>query len=209
VTRFVLEAPAIYSANRATQARARRDVESSIAVFQNLITVFPSDQLRAITDAVGVVMGADEERADEASARMLAGGEALSRAERTALELEGLAESFRLRNALLADALTAPQVAKMLGVSRQTPHDRTSAGTLLGVLDHGVLRFPPWQFDPSGPDGVVAGFPEIVRALSMSAMAKINWFTRPNPYLEGRRPIDALQAEPARVLETARGTGGR
>lgn len=207
--RFVIVAPEPRVSNRAAQARARRDIEAAMAVLQNMVATFPPAQLRAITEAVGAVIGAEEETAEQASVRMLVGEPPISRAERTSLELETLTRAFRLRNTLLVDALTAPQVAKLLGVSRQTPHDRTEAGTLLGALDNGVLRFPPWQFDPDGPNAVVAGFPDVVQALRMSPLAKIHWFTRPNPYLDGQRPIDALRNVPERVLDVAKGTGGR
>ena len=73
------------------------------------------------------------------------------------------ADEFRVRQRLLADSLTAPEVARRLGVTRQTPHDRARAGTLLAVMDRGMLRFPAWQFDPAGPDGALPSLPEALR----------------------------------------------
>ena len=114
--------------------------------------------------------------------------------------------SFARREELLKDSLTAPEVAKLLHVSRQTPHDRVENGSLLAVLDRGALRFPEWQFDPDGPEGVVSGLPDVIRALPIPPLAKINWLVRSNPCLEGRRPIDALRrGDRERVLDTARG----
>lgn len=102
-------------------------------------------------------------------------------------------ENFAYRRQLLAGALSAPQVAKLLGTSRQTPHDRVQAKTLLGVMDKGALKFPAWQFDPEGADGVIDGLPEILKALHMSEFAKLSWLMRPNPYLEGLTPVEVLK----------------
>jgi hypothetical protein len=123
------------------------------------------------------------------------------------------ADEYRVRHELLADSLTAPQVAQRLGTSRQTPHDRARAGTLLAVMDRGVLRFPAWQFDPAGPDGVLAGLPEVLRALGeMPPLSKMGWMVSPKALLpdspvallrrgtpEARREV-VLAAESARRL---------
>ena len=93
----------------------------------------------------------------------------------------------------MAGSLSAPEVATLLGTSRQTPHDRARAGTLLGVLDRGALRFPRWQFDPQGEDGVVGGLPEVLDALRLSPFGKAYWLSRPNPYLGDRSPVEALK----------------
>ena len=84
----------------------------------------------------------------------------------------------------------------MLGVGRQTPHDRAKAGTLLAIRDNGRLLFPDWQFDPEGPDGVIAGLPEVLRELRgpLSPLARIRWFLTPKSLIEGRTPLEALRA---------------
>jgi hypothetical protein len=143
-----------------------------------------------------------------AVARELSGGRTYSPEERRALEIEAQLRAFRFRRELLADALTAPQVADLLGTTRQTPHDRARNGGLLAVLDRGQLRFPRWQFDPAGPDGVVPGLPELIRALDVSPLAKVSWLTRPNPYLEDRTPLEALKdGDRDRALDAARAVG--
>jgi hypothetical protein len=76
-------------------------------------------------------------------------------------------------------------------------------GTLLAVLDRGVWRFPAWQFDPEGPDGVVEGLPEVLRALEVSPLAKASWLVRPNQYLEGRTPLAALKEGRVEAVRSA------
>lgn len=113
--------------------------------------------------------------------------------ERTRLELESLAKAFTHRREILAGAVTASEVAALLGTSRQTPHDRVRARTLLAVMDNGALRFPLWQFDPQGSDGVLAGLTQVLKSLQVSDFAKAAWFMRPNPLLDGLTPAEALR----------------
>lgn len=127
-----------------------------------------------------------------------------SKEERLQLEMESLARSFEYRRNLLSEAVTASQVAQLLGTSRQTPHDRVRARTILAVIDNGALRFPLWQFDPQGPDGVIAGLPEVLKALQVSDFAKLSWLLRSNPFLDGLTPVEALkQGLKDRVLQEA------
>jgi excisionase family DNA binding protein len=118
--------------------------------------------------------------------------------------MHSLLTAFAARQQLLKGALSAAEVASLLGTSRQTPLDRLRAGSLLGLRDGGIWRFPPWQFDPNGPDGVVAGLPAVLAALHASPFAKARWLMRAHPQLEGRSPIEALRAgEQARVVPLA------
>jgi len=99
-------------------------------------------------------------------------------------------------------------VALLLGTKRQTPHDRVRSGTVLGIEENGHWLFPYWQFDASGPNGVVSGLPATLRALRTSAIARANWLTLTNAYLEGRSPLQALKAgEVERVVDIARAVG--
>jgi hypothetical protein len=135
-------------------------------------------------------------------------GRSFSKKERIQLEMDTLARHFQHRRQLLENAFTAPQVAKILGTSRQTPHDRVGSQTLLAIKDNGKLLFPSWQFDPSGPDGVLEGFPQVLKALAMSDYAKLGWLTKPNPYLEGLPPVEALkQGQGGRVIQQAEAAG--
>ena len=117
-------------------------------------------------------------------------------------------ESFRHRYAMLEDSLTAPQVANLLGTSRQTPLNRVAKGDLLAVYENGKHLFPVFQFDAAGPGGVVFGFVEVLRTLKISPIEKLNWLLRASPYLEGRTPVAALkQGDIGRVKSIARGIG--
>jgi len=110
------------------------------------------------------------------------------------------------RERLLAGSLTAPQVADLLGVSRQTPHDRRTAKRLIATFDRGAWRFPAWQFDPAAPDGVLAGLPEVLDELNgLDDLGRIAWFVAPRPGLDGRSVVDLLRAGDRRLaLQLAR-----
>jgi hypothetical protein len=141
----------------------------------------------------------------DALAELIA-GKTFTRQERIQLEMDTLVQHFQHRRQLLDRSFSASQVAKLLGTSRQTPHDRVSAQTLLAIKDNGKLCFPEWQFDPAGSDGVIDGLPAVLKALEMSDYAKLNWLTRVNPYLEDITPIQALKAgQKERVLAEAAG----
>jgi len=134
----------------------------------------------------------------------VAGGRAPGERERVALVVSSALTDFAYRRDLLADSLTAPQVAALLSTSRQTPHDRARAGALLAARDGGFLRFPAWQFDAAAPEGVVSGLPDVVRALGDTPpLDKIAWFVTPKALL-GRTPLEALKAgDRAEVLLAA------
>jgi hypothetical protein len=135
-------------------------------------------------------------------------GKSYTRIERLRLEMETLAQHFQHRRQLLDSALSATQVAQLLGTSRQTPHDRVSSQTLLAIRENGKLCFPAWQFDPTGADGTIDGFPAILKALQVSDYSKLNWLTRPNPFLDGFTPIEALKrGHKDRVLAEAEAVG--
>lgn len=124
------------------------------------------------------------------------------------LEIEALQRAFVCREALLRGSLTAPQVARLLGTTRQTPHDRAQSLTLLAVEDRGSLRFPYWQFDANGPNGIIIGLPAVLKALDISPLGKVSWLTCPNPYLDGHTPLEALKAGYVeRVVDQARAVG--
>jgi hypothetical protein len=140
-------------------------------------------------------------------ARSLA-GRTFSEEEQARLEHLAELQRFQRRRELLRDSLTVAQVAELLGTSRQTPHDRMKSGSLLAVEDRGMLRFPAWQFDPESENGVVSGLPGVSRLLRVSPLARIAWFTRSNPYLDGETPLDVLKAgQVEQVSELARAVG--
>lgn len=124
------------------------------------------------------------------------------------LEAAAILDAFRWRREALAGALTAPQVAELLGASRQTPHDRVKRGALLAIMDRGAQRFPAWQFDATAPGGVVPGLPEVLKALRVAPLVKLSWLTHSSRDLGGETPLAALRrGEVDRVVAIARVLG--
>lgn len=129
-----------------------------------------------------------------------------STAEEALLRRRALQAAFAERRRLLQDGLTTQEVADLLVVSRQTPHDRVKGKAMLAIEDNGQLRFPPWQFDADGPNGIVEGLPDVLRALTVGPLAKARWLQKAHPALEGRTPLEALKnGERERVIAEARG----
>lgn len=195
--------------SRTGRERSRDAFERSVAVFRSFRHASTAEEMERIaTRLEQAVARKTDSRERDGFLAALSGGSLLDDKERVELEVETVARFFERRQQLLQDALSAGEVARLLGTSRQTPHDRVKSGTLLAVRERGGLRFPSWQFDSEGPDGVVAGFPNVLKALDVSPLAKVSWFTLPNPYLEGRTPLQALKSgEVERLISIARSVG--
>jgi hypothetical protein len=79
------------------------------------------------------------------------------------------------------------------------------AGRVFAVSVSGQLRFPLFQFDRAGqPRPALAELIRTLEAQGLSGWELALWFTGTSERLEGRRPLDLLDAEPERVLEAAR-----
>lgn len=123
--------------------------------------------------------------------------------ERQAL-LIGLAE----RNRILEPSLSIQEVADLLGTSPHIPHNLIKARTLLGIEHNGSLRFPTWQFDPSGDNGVISGLGQVLKILEAPPFAQARWLQIPNRVLDGQTPLEALKAGRLQeVIAEARGVG--
>jgi hypothetical protein len=110
------------------------------------------------------------------------------------LEIANLHRYYERRQQLLAHSLTSTEVTELLGwKTRKTVHDRLKAKTLLGIKDQGSYKFPIWQFDPEGDDGVINGLPQVLKALEISDFAKLNWLVKPHQAFEGQTPIQMLK----------------
>ena len=122
------------------------------------------------------------------------------------LEFRALQARFAARRDLLRHCVGTGDVVSLLGLrNRQTPLDRIKAGTLLAIRDQGQWRFPLWQFDPEGPDGVIAGLPQVLAALPVVEFTKAHWLRRPQPVFDGQTPLELLrQGQLDRVLLEAR-----
>jgi hypothetical protein len=208
---FRISAPAPTAKGASARARQRKAATRTVEALQHLLEQSSPEDMEVVSSRIERALespGVPEERRRELVAD-LTGGREYGRQERSALEMAALVRSFKRRRELLEGSLSASRVADLLGTTRQTPHDRVKGGTLLAVLDRGAWRFPVWQFDSEGPDGVVEGLGEVLRALHASPLAKASWFVRPNLYLEGRTPLEALregQVEAVRSAAEAVGT---
>ena len=204
---------------RPARSRSRDAFDRSVAVFRAFRDLATAEEMERIATALEQALKPSllssnesfEKLSDKTSSQQtslvseLTGGRTYSENERLALEAASIARFFEKRRELLADSLSATEAARLLGTSRQTPHDRTEAGTMLGVHERGGLRFPRWQFDPEGPNGVIAGLPLVLSALEVSQLAKAAWFVRPNTYLESRTPLEVLKSgEIERLVLVAR-----
>jgi hypothetical protein len=115
------------------------------------------------------------------------------------------------RTALLTEfgGLTAAQVAELSG---SEAHNRSALagrwrreGRLLAVDHHGTTYYPGFQFDADGqPRPVVAEVLEHLNALAVTPWQQALWFTTANGWLDGRRPVDILEDEPAAIVGAAR-----
>ncbi len=184
----------------------RPTIRSKIERLEDRLNALGDDELETVLESIAQGLESSESSITPEEASPFARPVSASR--RVEDELELLMRSFERRRALLAGSLTAPQVAKLLNTTRQTPHDRVKAGTLLAVMDRGALRFPTWQFDPEGPDGAIDGLPDVIRALEITPLAKISWLTRPNDVFDGKSPLELLRdGQAERVIRQARGVG--
>ena len=172
------------------------------------ITESSPEHLQRIVDALKPkVVAADT----KALAKKIAGDD-YSEGNLAVLELANLKRYYQRRRELLANSITTPEVAKLIGCQAiTTVHDRRKAGTLLGLKDNGVYKFPLWQFDPEGDDGVIERLPEILKTLQISDFAKLNWLTKPLRAFEGRTPVEVLKSGELLDIEDliveARGVG--
>jgi hypothetical protein len=184
-------------------------IQAAVDSFQKILEDLTPEEISPIAAVLDRLNHRVEPTPEDSLVRSLT-GRTWSQAEKLQLELDTLFNYFNKRKELLAGALSASEVAKLLGTSRQTPHDRIESKTLLGLLDRGSYRFPLWQFDPEGPDGVIDGLPAVLKALDLSDFAKLNWLVRPNPILDGLTPITALQqGQKDRIVREAAAVGIR
>jgi excisionase family DNA binding protein len=178
----------------------RKDVVADVKLFIAFRKRLAPSDLRTLRRELANVVSSPSGEIHPATGEPVA-----SASEQALLAFRSLLQFFEARRDLLDGALTAPQAAELLGVSRQTPLNRVRDNTLLAVLDRGAYRFPAWQFDPQGEDGVLPRLPDVLDALEpQQPFAKLVWMRRPNPTLAGREPLDLLrerEAEP--VLDAA------
>jgi hypothetical protein len=92
-------------------------------------------------------------------------------------------------------ALTAGEVAELLGISRQAVDKRRRANGLLGVRQGGDWRYPRCQFDETRHE-VIADLPRLLRALGASGpWVVLDLLLSPDDTLGGRTPLEILRDE--------------
>ncbi len=177
------------SGNRITQKAL--DV---IAKVVHAVSSLPPDEIETLADQLQSHSMTPKYSKAELDFAANLGVDKISDKERSRLELDALNKYFKWRQELLKCSITASEVAQQLNIkSRQTPHDRLKNNSLVAVQDNGVWKFPIWQFDPKGPNGVIDGLPEVLKALDVPDISKINWLTRPNKALNELSPVEALK----------------
>ena len=119
-------------------------LQEAIESLESLLKDLRPDEVECVVSSLKRLKEETTPSPEEAFVQTLV-GRTYTEPEKLELELESLFRYFQQRRQLLKGALTAPHVAKLLGTSRQTPHDRLKGQTLLGVLDKGTYRFPAWQ----------------------------------------------------------------
>lgn len=123
------------------------------------------------------------------------------------LELDALQRAFAARRRLLEGSIEVAEVVAILDISRQAVHEREKKGRLIAAREGGRLRFPLWQFDAQGDDGVVPGLPLVLAALDevapIPALAKMSWLQKSNNALGGQTPLEALRAGQIALVQSA------
>lgn len=99
------------------------------------------------------------------------------------------------RRRVTDSAYTRRQVADLLRISPQAVSDRRTAGRLVAIKDGREWRFPRWQFDPRAPEGVIPPLADLRRVFGTDVVGLSLWMTRPQPYLDGRTPREALETD--------------
>jgi hypothetical protein len=113
----------------------------------------------------------------------------------------------------LGPLLTAGDLQKMGGRSRQAVHDMVQRKRLLALPTSGRhLLFPAFQLDSAGrPHPAVPKVLALFADLAMSPFTIASWFRTPQPLLGGRSPAEYLAAgdDPSRVEQAARRTAAK
>lgn len=128
------------------------------------------------------------------------------------LEFWYLKTSFADHYKMLATSYSEDEVIKRLNsatqsLDREILVDRIKQGSLLAVLNGNNYRFPKWQFDQNGENGVINGLSDVVKNLHCSDTAKISWFKNFNLELSAT-PLELLKdCQTGRVIEAAKIVG--
>lgn len=188
--------PSLAISGRRSVACARSSEPLRASLLAQRLDSEEINRLAEATELAEKELGRVEDRPTCAPARSRVTGRArLKLGERAALSRQTLLRAFARRREILADSYSATEVGSLLGTTRQTAHDRFRARKLLAAMDGGQWRFPAWQFDPAGPDGLVDGLPAVLEALDIpSDLARIAWFLTSRMTLGGATALEALRS---------------
>ena len=221
------------------RAALTRQVAELTTLALRTVDAVPARELAAVDRALGQARatleaikaragaaGADEPSSSVGVDTMFeatdAPGRAVTAAELSRAEAdwaEALDRGYRHRALVEATAgplLTPGEAASRLGVSTVTVNNWRLRGRLLGLrLDRHQYRYPAFQFADSpaaGEAGVVRGVEELLALLGeRDAWSTVQLLLTPDPFLDGRRPIDVLRAgggdAPDRLRRWAAGAG--
>ena len=183
----------------------RKSATAILKRMEALIAIAEPEDLERLQRALEpkVVTAAEKELAKKIAGKDYVEGRSLE------LELANLERYYQRRRELLEGSITSSKVVELLGCqNRATVRDRRLANTLLGIKDGGVYKYPLWQFDPEGDDGVIDGLPEVLAALDVSDFIKLNWFNKPHLAFSGQTPIEVLkQGKVEALVREARAVG--
>lgn len=213
-----LDAPSGRTVTKQINAKVEKPVSQGelefLAEAVQVLTRLPFDELQCLVNQIKTKpekMASYKSKISSEQKDLAAklGVKPISDEEEQELENAALKNFFDWRKNLLEDSLTAREVAKLINAkSRQTPHDRLKRNDLVAIQDNGVWKFPSWQFDAEGPDGVIDGLPDVLKALNVPCFSKISWLTQPNYAFNGSTPIEVLkQGSKDEVITEARTVG--
>ncbi len=176
---------------------------------KEMVACLSEDTKKQLSHQLTIIASRSCPKVEEQSLAEAIVGKTYSAEETKELEILNLMNSFAERAKLLQNTISTTEVAKLLSCrSRQTPLDRVKNQTLIAVKDNGQWKYPLWQFDPKGEDGVVDGLPKTIQTLQVSNLAKVSWLTRPNPIFDNITPLEMLKkGQVQQVIDEAVGVG--
>ena len=103
-------------------------------------------------------------------------------------------------------AVTAPDLGKLMGITRQAVDKKRGSGQLLAIPVGRSYVYPLWQIDADGRP--LKGLAEALKLLPPQPWSRFLFFVGEEPALGDKRPLDALRkGQVELVLRSARQHG--
>ena len=93
--------------------------------------------------------------------------------------LESSQEARQTRARLLGESISAEEAERLTNRKRQNLERLRKANRALALRVRNQWRYPAWQFDTDQSGGIVAGLPEVMKNLGLSAFGTALWLTQP------------------------------